>query len=148
MFGNIWVLLLVVGGGYFVYRWYQGLEPAAQLDFQAAMLQDSARYLAPAVGLSPDATVAGLQAILDGQTPPPELAALQRIEYEVVKETADRACRTMLITTASPDGPQTAKVHRRMGWDSLPASIKDRFVVASGNSLTFLLLDRTPKQLV
>ena len=48
MFGNIWVVLLVIGGGYFVYRWYQGLEPAAQLDFQTAMLQDSASLSIPA----------------------------------------------------------------------------------------------------
>ncbi len=145
---NIWLLLLLLFGGYFAYRWYQGLESGAQLDFQTAMLQDSARYLSPVVGLSPDDTVAGLQAILAGHTPPAELAALQRIEYEIVKETADRACRTLHITMATPDGPQTGKVHRRMGWDSLPANLKERFVVASGNSLTFLLIDRTPKQLV
>ena len=48
----------------------------------------------------------------------------------------------------TPDGPATGKVHRRMGWDSLPVKIKDQFVVASGTSLTFVLLDRAPKQLV
>jgi hypothetical protein len=148
MFGNPWILLLLIVGGFFVYRYYQNLEPAAQLDFHSGMLQDSARYLSPLVGLSPADTVAGLEAILTGQAPPSELASLQKIEYEVVKETADRACRSMLITMATPDGPQTGKVHRRMGWDSLPAKIKDKFVVASGNSLTFVLLDRAPRPLV
>jgi hypothetical protein len=148
MFGSPWVLLLLIVGGFFLYRYYQNLEPAAQGDFQASMLQDSARYLGPMVGLGQDDTVAGLEAILAGNTPPAELAVLQRIEYVVIKEAADRACRTLLITTTTPDGPATGKVHRRMGWDSLPAKIKDQFVVASGNSLTFVLLDRSPKQLV
>jgi hypothetical protein len=148
MFGNPWILLLLIVGAFFAYRYYQNLEPAAQSDFQSAMLQDSARYLGPLVGLSSDATVLGLEAILAGQAPPSELASLQKIEYEVTKEATDRACRSMLITMATPDGPQTAKVHRRMGWESLPAKVRDQFVTATGTSVTFVLLDRMPRPLV
>jgi hypothetical protein len=148
MFGNFWFLLIVIVGGYFAYRWYQGLETSAQSDFQSALLQDSARYLSPVVGLSPAQTVSGLQALLDGRSPPGELAMLQRIEYEVVKETEDRACRTMLVTLGTPDGPQTGKVHRRMSWNSLPTNIKEQFTNATSSRLVFVLLDRTPRQLV
>lgn len=147
MFGNPWFLLLVAVGVFFVYRYLQNVEPAALSDFQSSMLLDSARYLGPLVGLSPEATVTGLEAILAGQAPPGEMAALTKIEYEVTKEAADRACRSMLITMTTPDGPQTGKVHRRMGWDSLPAKIKDQFG-AAGTSMKFVLLDRAPRPLV
>ena len=47
---NIWLLLLLGAAAFFIYRHYQGIEPAAQSDFQSAMLQDTARYLGPLVG--------------------------------------------------------------------------------------------------
>lgn len=148
MFGNFWVVLALLAGGYFALRWYQGLETSAQGNFQSALLEDSARYLSPIVGLNPSQTINGLQALLDGRSPQEELALLQRIEYEVVKEAEDRVCRTMLITLGTSDGPQTGKVHRRMSWSSLPSTLKEQFASGASNRLIFVLLDRTPKQLV
>ena len=148
MFSNPIVLLALIGVGYMIYRTYQNQEPEAQSDFHTTMLKDAARYLGPLVGLSSDDALAGLNAVLAGQAGPSELAPLQRIDYEVVKESADRACRNLHITLMTPEGGQTGHIHRRMSWDSLPAKIKEHFIAGTGTALTFLLLDRAPRPLV
>jgi hypothetical protein len=133
----LWIALGAVAVWY-LYRMYQGSQEAGtQRDFNDDVLHDAARSLGPYFHLSVEDTEAALRQLLATGSSRPELGVLQKIEYEIVKETADRALRTVHVTVGSAEQPEVGHAHRRMGWDSLPEKVKAQFLLYNSDRLTF-----------
>jgi hypothetical protein len=141
---NIWLVLLLAVGGWYAYRWYQGQDAGTQRDFNNEVLHDAARLLAPYFQLSVEDTEDALKQLVSSGDCRAELAPLQKIEYEVVKESADRALRTVFVTVGTGEQASVGSAHRRMGWDSLPEKVKAQFVVHNSDRLVFPLWQRRP----
>lgn len=141
----VWVI--VAGAAiYYLYRWYDNQEPVSEKGFAEDIVHDVAKWIGPQLQMSIDEAESALRDLMKtGESA--ELSALARIDYEVVKESADRALRNVYITLETGENGQVGMIHRRMGWDSLPEKIRERFIVG-GDRQSFVFYEKTlPQQM-
>jgi hypothetical protein len=135
----VWVIAAGVAV-YYLYRWYDNREPVSERGFTEDLVHDAARWIGPQLQMPAAEAESALRDLMTtGESA--ELAALTRIDYEVVKESADRALRNVYITLGTGENGQVGLIHRRMSWDSLPEKIRDRFIIG-GDRQSFVFYEK------
>jgi len=131
----------LLGGGYGVFKWIQKTEKTIERDFTTLRRRSAAHWLASKLNFTEKQIENSLEQWENQNKQPPILASVIKIECEVTR--GAKECSVKVIIALEQDGKVIlGEIEQRIGWESLPKDIREKFINSGKPTLAFSVIER------
>jgi hypothetical protein len=141
MIGKSIVVLVLLGGGYSVFKWMKKTEKSVTNEFQQSIQYSVAHWLASKLDTSELQIRSSLEQWIDQNAQPSLLTSVIRVECEVTRG-AKECLVKITVALEENSGVTIGEVEQKVSWESLPRDIREEFIRSGEPKQAFEVVKR------